>query len=364
MGFTVLAMEANPASMAALNAYVLDGQGDLEQALAGLRFCNGTTRELRDLARWLRAYNADPARPRKVSVHGLDIRSSAVLHGDTLKFLEKADPPAGAWMAGSLAGLAWIPEGSPRPDQAQAKAWLEALGKLAARMDTRRARITARWGARTFLHHRQNLALLSRFVVILGGGIEGNQAREKAMAEHFQWILDREEPGAKAVIWAHNAHVSKALRKDWTGVRPMGRYLRTVLEDDYVAVGAAFRRGRFLALAEGREAGQVRTFDLPPEPKGTLDAALAATGYPMLALDLRQLPARGRTADWFGTPQGTWRVGVSFDPEDRDVNLQRIIPADHYDVLLFVERTGPLAQAVTGRTGSVTLNRLPLARAR
>ena len=341
MGFTVIAMEADPPATAVLNAYVLRGEGHLEEVLANLRFWTGTTQELRDLVRWLRTYNADPAHPRKVSINGMDIRSSSTLYAETLQFMKKVDPLAATWMAGALGRIDDRPQGSPPPEQAQIEAWLKSLNKLTTRMDSLRGRITARAGARAFLRHRRNLSLISQFVVILGSGVEGKSVREKAMADHFHWILSQEEPGSKAVIWAHNIHVSKALRQDWMGIQPMGRYLRTVLGEDYLVIGTAFLHGRFLALAEEGETHDVQTFAVPPEPKGTLDAALASTGYPLLALDLRQIPAQGKIADWFRTPQGTWTIGARFNPADSDVNTQMIIPADCYDVLVIVERTNP-----------------------
>lgn len=173
-------------------------------------------------------------------------------------------------------------------------------------------------------------------------GLPGSSLHECfSLAEHFHWILSQAAPGSKAIIWAHNNHVSKALRQDWMGIQPMGRYLRTVLGEDYLVIGTAFLRGKFLAQAEERATHDVQTFELPPEPKGTLDAALASTGYPLLALDLRQIPTQGQSSDWFRTPQGTWTIGAKFNPADRDVNTQMIVPADCYDVLVFVKRTNP-----------------------
>ena len=72
MGFTAIGLEANPADTVALNDYIQQGAGDLDQAELELGFWTGPTREVRDLAVWLRQYNANPAHPAKVSVFGMD----------------------------------------------------------------------------------------------------------------------------------------------------------------------------------------------------------------------------------------------------------------------------------------------------
>ena len=54
-------------------------------------------------------------------------------------------------------------------------------------------------------------------------------------------------------------------------------------------------------------------FEGRPQALGTLNAALAAPGYPVLTLDLWLLPKRGPLRDWFDNPQGTWCIGALFE---------------------------------------------------
>lgn len=39
-------------------------------------------------------------------------------------------------------------------------------------------------------------------------GADYRQERDRGMAEKVQWILDREGPDARAVVWAHNSHLA------------------------------------------------------------------------------------------------------------------------------------------------------------
>ena len=56
--------------------------------------------------------------------------------------------------------------------------------------------------------------------------------------------------------------------------------------------GFAFDQGSFRALDMADKSG-VHPFTVAPAPEGTLDAALAATGIPIFALDLRTSPKDG-----------------------------------------------------------------------
>jgi erythromycin esterase len=254
LGFTAFGIEADPADTVALNAYILQGTGNPEQAVRELGFWTGPTREVLNLALWLRQYNANPAHPAKVSVFGID--------------------PLLATMT---------------PDQ----------------------------------------------------GIEGRNAREKAMAEQVQTIRRRMPAGSKVVVWVHNDHASKCLPEDWTGVEPMGWHLHEALGKDYLAVGTAFRRGTFLALDNSSHPKALETFTVPAHCEATLDAALAAIGKPLLVLDFRLIPAQGETATWFQTPQGTWRIGAEFSRAERQAHLCPMVAPKAFDLLFFVERTRP-----------------------
>ena len=68
--------------------------------------------------------------------------------------------------------------------------------------------------------------------------------RDRCMAENVDWILGHRPPGTKAVLWAHNGHVSR---------RPgsMGGFLSRRHGADMVVVGFAFHSGRYTAVAPG-----------------------------------------------------------------------------------------------------------------
>jgi erythromycin esterase-like protein len=94
----------------------------------------------------------------------------------------------------------------------------------------------------------------------------------------------KHNPDAKIVLWAHNGHVSNT---GFSGTRSMGSYLRQTYGKQMVNFGFAFNQGSFRAWEPGKS---LHDFTVPPAPGGTLDRALAATGIPLFAVDLRSVP--------------------------------------------------------------------------
>lgn len=163
----------------------------------------------------------------------------------------------------------------------------------------------------------------------------GEVSRDHSMAENVKWIVAH-APGGKVILWAHNGHIS-AGGDDYWHTYDMGGVLRKIFGADMVVFGFAFNQGSF--RAEGQRNGGIGTFTVPPAPAGSLDAALAATGIPLFAVDLRQ--ASGPVAEWLLTPHPTRGISAlylenaPFDQMEK-VNIRRA-----FDALLFVEKTTP-----------------------
>jgi erythromycin esterase len=83
----------------------------------------------------------------------------------------------------------------------------------------------------------------------------------------------------------------------------------------------------------------LREFTVPPAPADSLDAALAATGHPVPAVDLRQAPATGPVAEWLSASHKTRSIGAMFSEIMASAYLMDLKAPEAYDALLFVEKT-------------------------
>ena len=116
----------------------------------------------------------------------------------------------------------------------------------------------------------------------------------------------------------------------------MGASLRKMFGDQMVVFGFAFNQGSFQAIEPGKG---LRDFTVPPAPVGSLDATLAASGIPLLALDLRQVPKSGPVAEWWGQSRKTRSIGSMFSEASPENYFSEMKVQEAYDALLFVEKT-------------------------
>lgn len=176
----------------------------------------------------------------------------------------------------------------------------------------------------------QNARLVQQYAELEAG----KKTRDESMADNVKWIADQ-NPGAKIVLWAHNAHVSYGA---WGNNLAMGSYLGKMFGSELISFGFAFNEGGFRAFEQGKG---LHEFSVGPatEKDGTLDATLARTGIPVFAIDLRQLPEKGPVAKWFDGTHPSRSIGAVYSEDTAHLYWTTNRIKDEFDVLLFVEKT-------------------------
>jgi erythromycin esterase len=175
----------------------------------------------------------------------------------------------------------------------------------------------------------QNARLVLQFTQLKTGGLGG---RDQRMAENIEWIADQ-NPGAKLIIWAHNGHVGYA---PYSGIEPMGSYLKKAFGSQLVNFGFAFNEGSFRAVELGKG---LHEFTVGPAPAGSWDQALAATDIPIFALDLRRAPQQGPAASWLEGDHPSRSIGATFSDGTANLFWSNARQQDAFDAVLFVEKT-------------------------
>jgi erythromycin esterase-like protein len=162
----------------------------------------------------------------------------------------------------------------------------------------------------------------------------GEQTRDQSMADNVEWIAAH-NPGSKIVLWAHNGHIKYS---NPPGFDPMGGFLHKKFGQQLVNFGFSFNEGSFRAIETGKG---MREFTVRPLAEESLDRALASTGFPLLALDLRRIPKTGPVAKWFAEPHPMRSIGAMYDEKNPDLPMYvatEVWPQD-YEAILFVEKT-------------------------
>jgi erythromycin esterase-like protein len=160
-------------------------------------------------------------------------------------------------------------------------------------------------------------------------------ARDKAMAENVTWILEQ-NPDAKIVLWAHNAHIS---RKHGA----MGFHLDREFGDSYLPVGFAAARGQYTAVADTG----LGTNQLSEPPEGSIESYFAETGKQRLILDLRRAAPESDASKWLTESREFRSIGA----KAMEQQFHHATVTDDFDVLVYFEDTTPAVQLDTKPKG-------------
>jgi len=347
MGFALLAMEESLPCVGPLNDYILGGPGDPEELLSGVGgWFIWDTEEVLALVRWMRAYNEDPAHPKKVRFYGIDIVSPWPGIEAVHSYLRTVDPEyADAWGAKQtdlqvFRTNVWIEtlENYRRLPAEDVDALGETLGELMARFREKRSAYMASSSPPAYMWAARQALVAKRAHDMYVTGVRGTfqeagDVRERAMADNVSWLLNEQGNGERLIVWAHNFHVGRDTfdldipgRPPTDGMVSMAHYLSGDLGSDLVTMGFSFNRGDY------------PDSPLPPAAEGTVDAALAQVGHSVFLVDLRSAPNEGPVHTWLNRKQRMRGEG----------GVAGLVPARSYDALAFTERitrTVPSARA-------------------
>ena len=297
-------LEANFAETLALDRYVRYGEGDPEEALAGVYFWTWNTEELLALVEWLRAFNDGREVGDRVRFYGFDAQFTAGPAAALDSYLRTADRLAELGIGDDPASL--DDDGRLADDEETRVARLDAADRVVTtageRLDIQEAAHVAATDRGTWQLARRHLRTLAqtrdhkraRHTDDSGRAIA---VRDRAMAANVAWMLDYANTDMdRIVLWAHNAHVSRTEDRatDGTGAPSMGYHLAERYGEEYYALGFDFAGGTFQALADINDGYELQACSLGDPPRGSLTASLAASEDRCCSsISTRRPPTRG-----------------------------------------------------------------------
>lgn len=344
MGFTAFAFEAMLPESLDINHYIHTGEGDPRDALTGQYFWVWDTAEVLDLIEWMRGYNADPRHRRKISFYGYDMQRPTRAAKVAVAALERVAPDAAAAARLALADVLdpfLAAESRNWPAERKA-AVARAAERVLAEFRRHDAEGRAAMGEDDWdVAHRHAVVLdqFARFAERQDLGdmqrmFQAISVRDQGMADNIDWILQREGPGSRVALWAHNYHVGAGREP----VNTMGQILRDRHGQDMFVFAFAFNGGGFQA----RElplpsAGDLKPFVAPPAARDSFEGVLHAAGLKLAALDVR--PGGDETLDaWLDGVLRTREFGSGIAPAGLAAgNYRQVRFPQTYDAVLFVD---------------------------
>jgi erythromycin esterase len=328
-GFRVVAIEASSSRLDLLNHFVAGEAVSPSTVTEAIERGWISRRPLRAIVTWLRQWNSAHSSDR-VQLVGVDPQDNQIAT-DTLRgFLARAygtdlitrlAPTFGELAAADSQYLVF---GDSDVDSSARRAILEVVALL----DLDSPTLTQKFGAAAVERSREAARQMAELADLNSGDnrLLGH-SRDWYMATRVLAAIERQGPGAKAVFWAHNAHVG--IRGENPAGKSSGAWLREALGCRYAPIGVAFGQGSFVAQVPNDLADRLAVSTLPLSPAESIDGVLAAVnpsgtivGWPC-SVDSSAIPGWLRAAHpmhWVG---GLYAPGTSPSEAFRPYNLLR-----------------------------------------
>jgi erythromycin esterase len=328
MGFTAVAQETGFSESELVHRYVLGQVDEPSQwtedpdKLDTVGYTWGFGREKAQIAlvRWMRDYNIDLDRTRKINFYGIDIAhgySSPLTSLECAwKYLERVDPAyinsdnrknllsLAEKFLGSGGGVRFVSTQKYHelPIETQ-NAYKAEIARLIAHFEINRIGFILEssideyeWAYRHAIAARQ----LNQCTEYLKNQDfeRSSRYRDYCQADNICWALDREKSRGRVIVTAHNAHIQKYLdsNPEWFShpYPPAGMVLQSRMGADYVNIGFVYRRaaaGFKPYEAEGK-------LEVSQTDKNSIGSTLSRVGLPLFILNLKEAPSEGPVYEW------------------------------------------------------------------
>jgi erythromycin esterase len=310
-GFRIVALEASASNLSQVASYI-NGESAATPATARLiesKIWIGR-RTRRELIEWVRRRNKEHPKDR-VQVIGVDANENPDARETLRAFLGRAYGEAlmRRWNAAESELSAADEQTAVFGDSGVDAATRQLLLEIVAMMRLDAPILTNRFGAPAYNSALEAAQLLTEFADFnSGAGAAINHSRDWYMAARVLRALEEKGASAKAVYWAHNAHVVHPPNSD----RSTGALLRSTLGCEYAALAVTFGEGAFVAQIPNDLEDRLAVSTLPPASDESTESVLRVLGSDGLlavwdcftpsnkALSLPEWLERAQPMHWIG----------------------------------------------------------------
>ena len=345
MNFNVFAIEADFCRTLPIMDYVEHGTGDASEALKNNGYWVWKTQEVLNLITWMREYNENSGNTKAVSFYGFDLVYFDEPADYVIKYLNQVDPSAVSTAFNLFQSLK--SERNSHADESVKNSLKNDFNTLLNYFIGKKNEYESLTSSKEYLIAMQCLKETMQNVEMVWNALYIEdfrdpmiyETRDRYMAENVEWILEDAEPGSKAVLWAHNFHVS-------TEYPSMGYNLRQKYSDEIVIVGMTFNKGSFNAYGYDLTLRQTTTgivvpFTVPQARKGSYAWCFSQAGISRFFLDFRKIKTGQEETLWFSIPHYLRYLDAIYDPTEPDYWYFNYKANDLYDVMIFFESTSP-----------------------
>ncbi len=326
-GVTVLAFDTGVVEAREIDRYVATGRGDPIRALRSLPTWEWQTAEVRDLVKWMRAFNAAPGLHPTLHFAGVDpklvdralsnVESFAAKRGAHVQAAVRKQYACMPRSMESWQRLSATWDGKPRCIRSVAEV-SRLIATLHPDVDLAHDAHVVEQGVRIWLDPHGN-----------GWGDVA-----VAQAENIAWLAATRYPGAKVAVWSDNRAIGSQRDADRPADWPtLGSRLNERFGKGYVRIGFAFDRGAVSATND-----RLGPTSVAPAPRGTMEELLNSVGT-RFYVPLRSLRASDPAARWFEGDTLGREVPSWFVDSSAALVFARWKQRSRFDALIFVSES-------------------------
>jgi erythromycin esterase len=376
--FTAVALESGLTESRLVHEYVRGGPGEpADIASLGIGWNFASFSHNHALITSLRQYNSDPRHARKINFYGFDVPGSpgdpTVQRGldtalrEALHYLTKVDASAAAVFRARL--TPFLPHlrfdyyhqiDGPSYDKLVARErdiLTAAIADLLSLFERNEARYIEsglteqyEWAHRAVIGARQVDSWLRQIPLGWCASLEhidvldrAADLRDRSLADNLEWILRREGPQGRLLVFAHNAHLSvMPVRRTWWS-HDDEHCPHTVSFQQQVA-GTHLRRlfgkrlftlGNLIGRCETRP-DRTPAMPLHSPPQKSVDALFGEVRLPSYVLDLRAAPQP--VSSWLGKER---QLGPGFEFPGKFRGLIELSLSSAFDAVWYLDVATP-----------------------
>lgn len=344
MNFTAFVLEASNTACQPINDYILTGKGDGATVLTGQGFTTWDSEEFSAILDWMRMYNQKVSVEKKVKFYGMDV---VCCHGlgreKVLGYVKKYVPEKTVASDSLFQTLASEDANWPtRSNQMVLQEAFLSLHQLASYFTENKDKLVA-------ASSLQEWEQANHFLEVMEAGLFANvketpssllhlkRNRSESMAKNLFYLMDKEKPAAKFMVWAYNWHISND-----TAGKSTGYYLRQQLGNRYYALGLECKEGTFQTrvLQPDGYLAELKTDTILPGAAKSLTWYLSQADKGNAFFNFRSNVSNPVIKKWFETPirfgAGTWLYRGAM--QNQGTTLLR----NKYDGIVYIERSTPV----------------------
>ena len=343
MGFQTFSIEASLWDCKNIDDYVVMGKGDKHAALSSQKFWTWDTVEIMELIDWMRNYNLACPKGKECHFLGFDMQIIGDICEQILDISKLMDTESTGKMKLLLESLKEAKRGTSYSGLEEQTLWLSGW------FQTNQDGLKKRFGSRRTALFGEGVRTLIQYIIMTEQE-DGNEARDRFMAENVIRQIESLDTSEKMILWAHDGHIARNFA--W---KNLGQLLSERYGSLYYALGFALAGGSFqsrLFNRETREIGPLKAFEIPPFAEYTWEQELRKISPTDYYLDLRSAGTDPDIYGWSGQRKPFMMLDEAWDPLNGLEHYEYpMVLSESYDGIVFTHNTTATIPNETGKRG-------------